>query len=88
MEYSNDQQLLGAILQGQRDASVKVQEVYNLVHDVRREVAGLTPRIDRLERDQRSTDDDNKKIWTKLYQYGFQAAVVAYIVMEQKPWER
>jgi len=84
---NSEHQLLEAILQGQRDTNAKVDEVYNLAHEIRHEVASLVPRIDRLEKDMTKAENDRSKIWSKVYELGFQGAVIAYILFERRQWE-
>jgi uncharacterized protein (UPF0335 family) len=84
----NSEKLLEAILTEQRDAREEMKTMHKLLSEVRYEVAGILPRVVRLEQDVSESKSDRKAIWNKLYEFGFQAAVVAYIVMQERPWSR
>ena len=87
MGDSNEYQLLESILHEQRDSRTVIDRLAQTVHEIRVEQASVLERLKRTERDVDEAKANQTKIWNKLYEYGFQAAVIAYIVFEQRPWE-
>jgi len=87
MGDSNEYQLLESILHEQRDSRTVIDRLAQTVHEIRVEQASVLERLKRTERDVDEAKANQTKIWNKLYEYGFQAAVITYIIFEQRPWE-
>lgn len=85
---ADSNQMLEAILNEQRDTRAEIRRLHDIMSEVRTSVADHSARLARAERDITESATDRRSMRDKLYEYGMGAAVVAYVLFDQKPWAR